>query len=240
MSNEITKGDATVAFWSAIGTASFTVVFLLSLVVPFSDLVDYATSMGIAVCFLPMTVANEAFAPPDQKIYARLAIAFATIYCILCTTVYYTQLSFVHWGSPGTEALSVVAFQPPRTVYFAHDMLGYFFMSVAVLCVGLSVAGGGPLKWVLIFLGILGGTCVAVPLLPFNYQVGADEEATAFGVLVLIVWAVLYAPIMGLLARHFWQEGKANKQIDKTSKAVVQSKGSETDRLYSPEVRVYQ
>jgi len=203
--------DVKIARLSAAGTSTFAAIFGLSIVLSISSSLDYASSLGIALTFLSLTVANESIVARTRgldrtNVYARLSVAFACIYCAQNSIVYFTQLTFVRWGSPSPEALSIVSFEPPRTAYFAIDMLGYFFMSLSMLCLGWTVdepSRGVALKKLILALGFFGGTCVAVPLLPFNYQEGADETSTAFGIAALVIWTVLYVPIMAALARHY-------------------------------------
>lgn len=86
-------------------------------------------------------------------------------------------------------------------------MLGYFFMSLSVLCLGLSLTDYW-LNKLLVAMGLWGSTCIAGPLLPFNYEEGADESSAAFGIFVLAIWALCYVPLMTMLARYYHMESR--------------------------------
>ena len=190
---------------SAIGTSISVFIFGVAIFVPEWAMIAYASSMGIAICFLCLTVANESFA--GSKMYARLSIAFAIIYCTLVCIVYYTQLSFVRLGSPSPEALSIVSYVPPRTAFFALDILGYFFMSLSVFFLGLTMHTDLLLRKLLVAMGLWGGICIAVPLLPFFYE-QSNSSSDTVGILALSLWAILFCPLMIMLAKHFGQQSK--------------------------------
>lgn len=198
----ISNANTNIAFWSTVGTALCAFTFGVNLVMKASSNIDYAASMGIALCYLSTAVANYEFTPRQDRIYSRLSIVFGSIYCTMVCIVYYTQLSFVRLGSASLEILSIVAFEPPRTVFFAIDMLGYFFMSLSVLCLGLTVSAG-PLNKMLNILGVWGSSCIIMPLLPFVYREDADEASSQSGVNALIIWCMVYTPIMSMLALHY-------------------------------------
>jgi hypothetical protein len=121
--------------------------------------------------------------------------------------VYYTQLSFVRLGSPSPEALSIVAYTPPQTAFFALDILGYFFMSLSVFFLGLTMDTGLLLRNLLMAMGLWGGTCIVVPLLPFFYE-QSDSSSDAVGIIALSLWSILFFPLMIMLAKHFRQQSK--------------------------------
>jgi hypothetical protein len=210
----ISKEDTVLSFGAAAGTAICALVFGVSLILRMSNVIDYVSSMGIAICFLALTVAHDTVVS-EHAVYARLAVAFACVYCTLVCLVYFTQLSFVRLAQePGPGVLSIVSFEPPRTVFFAIDMLGYFFMSLSVCCMGLTLPGGS-LKRLFIILGLWGATCIAVPLLPFMYDESADKDSSEAGIASLVVWTLFFVPLMTMLANYYRQEGSillANKR----------------------------
>lgn len=187
----IPEQDSAMAVKSAIGTSISVLMFGVAIFVPEWAMFAYASSMGIAICFLSLTIANESFT--SSKMYARLSIAFAIIYCTLVCIVYYTQLSFVRLGSPSPEALSIVAYTPPRTAFFALDILGYFFMPLSVFFLGLTMDTGLLLRKLLMSMGLWGGTCIAVPLLPFFYE-QSDSSSDAVRIIALFLWSILFFP----------------------------------------------
>jgi hypothetical protein len=203
----ISKEDFTIALWSAVGTAVSVFIFGISVFIPSWEMVAYVSSMGIAICYLTLTVANERF---SSSIYARLATAFAVVYCTMVCIVYYTQLSFVRLGSPSPEAMSIVSYRHTGTAFFAIDILGYFIMSVSVLWLGLSIKDD-LLRKLLVGMGIWGSTCIAVPLLPFFYDNKSDSSSSdAVGIVALSLWAVLFFPLMLMLAKYYHTQAKAS------------------------------
>ena len=186
-----------------MSSAIFTLIFVIFLLVPTTNIIDYATSMGVAISLVTLAVANELCVKDEAKlVYAKLATPFAAIYCTYVCLVYYTQLTFVRLANPSPEALSVVAFEPTRTVFFGLDMLGYGFMSIAVFWIGLSVSDPF-LRRLMIAIAILGGTCITIPFLPSLYEETNDEMSSAAGAASLVVWAGSYIPLMVLLSRHY-------------------------------------
>lgn len=175
---------------------------------------SYASSMGISIFYVVLVVANESFASEETALWARLATAFGDLYCTMVCIVYYTQLAFVRLGSPSQEALDLVSYEHTGSAFFAIDILGYFFMSLSVLCLGLSVKDDKLLTRLLVAMGIWGGTCIVAPLLPFFYQED-KSSSNAYGMASLALWAMLFLPLMVLLAQHYRRIlVKGNKKMD--------------------------
>jgi len=192
-----------IAVTSALGTGACVALFGLTVFVSEWAMYSYASSMGISMCFLVLVVANESLSL-HTKVWARLATAFGIVYCTLVCIVYYTQLSFVRLGSPSQEALDLVSYQHTGSAFFSINILGYFFMSLSVLCLGLSISNNKILTRLLVAMGIWGGTCISVPLLPFFYQ-DDNSSSDAYGVASLALWSILFLPLMILLAQHYQQ-----------------------------------
>ena len=127
----VTNEEITIAVWSTLGTALCTLIFGVAVLFPAYEMTAYASSLGIALCYLTLTVTNERFAVFASAsssrlvvVYARLATTFATVYCTLVGLVYYTQLTFVRLGHPGPEALSIVSYTHAGSAFFAIDIFG--------------------------------------------------------------------------------------------------------------------
>lgn len=205
----IPEQDFAMAVKSAIGTSIFVFMFGVAIFVPKWDMFAYASSMGIAICFLSVTIANESFVISSKRMYSRFSIAFAIIYCTLVWIVYYTQLSFVRLAaSPSSkEVLSIVAYTP-GSAFFALDILGYFFMSLSVFFLALTMDTALLLRKLLMAMGLWGGTCIAVPLLPFFYEQQQSNDSDAVGIIALSLWSILFCPLMIMLAKHYREQGK--------------------------------
>lgn len=206
----LSKTNKYMAIGSAIGTGISILIFGITIFIPKLTMWAYGSSIGIAICFLIMVVSNDSFVSDRNRMFSNLSKSFAIIYCTLVSIVYYTQISFVRLGSPTTEVLSIVAYSPPKTAYFALDILGYFFMSISVLFLSFTIIGNRLLKTSLILMGLWGMTCVIVPLLPFLYA-NSDSSSDIFGVIVLSLWSILFIPISILLALYFHKNSKASQ-----------------------------
>jgi hypothetical protein len=199
-----------VAITSALGTAASVLIFGLVVFAPMLEMYAYASSMGIALCYMPLVVANESI---SQSVYAKLATAFGILYCTLACGVYYTQVTFIRLGSPSQEALDMLSYKHTGSALFAIDILCYFFMSISVLCLGLSVNDNTLLTRLLVAMGLWGATCVVVPLLPFFYQ--QDKSGSdAVGVAALSMWSILFLPLMLMVAKHYKQVQDALHKLD--------------------------
>ena len=198
------------AVGAAGGAATCWLIFIVSMWFGTGE-IDYASSMVLSVCFVMLTVANQSFAPPHRKVCAKLATSFANIYCTLVCIVYYTNLTFVRLAeSPSPEALSVVQFDPPRSAYFAIDQLGYFFMSLSVICIAWTLPQC-KFRWWLGFLGVWGVTCIAIPLMPSQYDTTKDDENSQFGIVLLSVYGLLFVPTYCGLAYHYSRQGRSGE-----------------------------
>ena len=203
----ISKTNTNMAIGSAIGTGISILIFGVTIFIPKLAMFAYGSSIGIAICFLIMVISNDSFVTDRNKMFSNISKSFAIIYCTLVSIVYYTQISFVRLGSPSSEVLSIVAYSPPKTAYFALDILGYFFMSLSVLFLSFTIIENRLLKTSLTIMGIWGMTCVTVPLLPFLYE-NSDTSSDIFGVIVLSLWSILFIPISILLVLYFYKNGK--------------------------------
>ncbi len=218
----INKSVKQIAIWSALLTGFFVLLFGITIFIERLTMFAYASSIGIAISFLIMTISNSYFTPEDRNIHARIARSFAVIYCVLACMVYYVQISFVRLGSPSPDALSIVAYAPPRTAFFALDILGYFFMSLSVLFISFTIINNRLLKTSLLIMGLWGTSCIVVPLLPFLYE-STDSSSDVFGIIVLALWSILFIPLSILLARYYSSfnvDGVQTKEKEEKEKYV--------------------
>lgn len=208
MTMVVTNEESTLAVWAAGGAATCWLVFVVSMYIGTKE-ISYASSMILALCFVMLTVANEAFA--TRKVCAKLATSFAMIYCTMACIVYYTNLTFVRLAeAPSPEALSIVQFDPPRSAFFAIDQLGYFFMSLSIICIAWTLPPS-KFRWWLGFLGVWGATCIALPLMPSQYQSSHDGDNAMFGILLLTVYGLPFVPTYAGLAYHYSRAGCASR-----------------------------
>jgi hypothetical protein len=193
------KQETSFAVWSSYGAASSDFLFVIAVILNW-EMTAYVSSMGIAVFYLALTVANETH---SSGLYARLATVLASIYATLVLAVYYVQLSYLRLGSPGPEATHMLSYQHAGSALFAVDLLGYGLMSLSIVCLGKSIQEK-VLQRLLVGLGLFGAPCIVVPLLPFFYD-SSKESSDATGVIALTVWGVLFFPVMILAGRYYRQ-----------------------------------
>ncbi len=101
-----------------------------------------------------LAVSIHQWAPPDRRIWSHAAVAFATAYALLISTVYFVQLTLVaprlaRGEMGGIEVLRFVSFD---SFLYAVDILGDSFMSAATLFAARVFTGGGLLRVVRWFL----------------------------------------------------------------------------------------
>lgn len=121
---------------------------------PVGLIVVLTPSLFLGTSFLLLMVSIHQLAPPGRRIWSHAAIAFATAYAVLISTVYFVQLTLVapRLASGRIEGIEPFLFVPFDSFLYAVDILGYSFMSVATLCAARVFVGGGLHRVVRLFL----------------------------------------------------------------------------------------
>ena len=158
----VSPSTTTLGFWSAV----LATVFSLSYVV--AQLFEWAGALGsgggpsngstvtglvllltpsffLGSSFLILMVSVHYLAAPERRIWSHAALAFATVYAVLISTVYFVQLTLVaprlaRGDRAGIKPFLLVPFD---SFLYAVDILGYSFMSVATLFAARVFTGGG-------------------------------------------------------------------------------------------------
>lgn len=193
---------------SASGAGLCTVLFAVFIIAG-ANMLSYFVCLLLSIFYLINVISNNVVINKTEKIYSQIGIAFAIIYCVLICIVYYTQITFVRLGNPSIEALSIVSYSPPKTVFFALDILGYTFLSLSTLFVAFTILKYLILKIFLIIHGIIGISGFVVPLLPYFYN-SADNSSDNIGTIVLFSWCLLFIPICLLFIFYY---NKRSKEI---------------------------
>lgn len=112
---------------------------------PLGIVVLLTPSLILGSSFLLMMVSVHELASPEQKVWSRAAMVFATIYTALISINYYVQLT---WVLPRLIAGRVAGmeqflFTPFDSFLYAVDILGYSFMSIATLFAARVFTGTG-------------------------------------------------------------------------------------------------
>lgn len=164
-------------FWSAVLCALFSLAYVVaqlgewqgwlgssggpeSASTPLGLALLLTPSLLLAPSFLALMIAVHQTVSPPRKVLSHAAIAFATIYAALISIVYYVQLTLVapRLARHDTSGIEVLIFKPFDSFFYAVDILGYSFMSLATLFVGLALRGKRTARvagWCLIANGML-------------------------------------------------------------------------------------
>jgi hypothetical protein len=145
-------------FWSAIACTVLSLTYVIAQVVewlgwlgsaggpssrstPIGLAILLAPSLLLAPTFLILMIATCSTAPADRKVFGLAAIAFATVYTTLVSTVYFAQLTWVmpRLLTGRTEGLGPFLFEPFDSFLYAVDILGYSFMSLATVMGALAL-----------------------------------------------------------------------------------------------------
>jgi hypothetical protein len=152
----------TVGFWSAALATFFSLAYDIGQIGEWFGLLgshggpsSASTPLGIVVLLTPSLFLGSSFlvlmisvhqlAAADRKIWSQSAVAFATMYAVLISTVYYVQLTFVgpHLARGAVQGVEPFLFKPFDSYFYSVDLLGYTFMSVATLFAARVFTGGG-------------------------------------------------------------------------------------------------
>jgi hypothetical protein len=156
--------DATrrVGFWSALAATLCSVVYIIAQLAEWQGWLGSAggpesasTPLGLAILLTPSLLLGSAFlvlmisvhqiGAADSKVWSHAAVAFATVYAVLISLVYYVQLTLVapRIAQGRTTGIEVLLFEPFDSLLYAVDMLGYSFMSVSTLFAARALPGDG-------------------------------------------------------------------------------------------------
>ena len=117
-------------------------------------IVAFIASFLMVILFVGIMAALYSLAPAEKRILGVLGSSF-TIVCVTFTSVnYYIQLSVVPNSiqSGQVDELTRFVYHSPNSFVFAIDILGFFFLGLATLCVAPLLEGA--LRWLFIAFGI--------------------------------------------------------------------------------------
>jgi len=192
--------------FSAIGAIICTVLFAIFLFpgIYILDMLAYLVSLILSFSIVIMTVALKFSLSKDKSFLSSLAVIFSIIYCVLVSIVYYVQISVVRLADLSNEQLLIVSYAPPGTVFFALDILGYFFLCVSTVFIALSMEKKEKVLRILLFInGSLAPAVFIFPLLPFIYEKTSKVSTINGGTIALFLWCILFVPICVLIVRYF-------------------------------------
>ena len=223
MTTKISRSTKTVGFWSAVLATVFSVTYVVGQLAEWAGWLgskggpeSASTPLGIAVLltpsiflgssFLVLTICIHQLASPERRVWSHAAIAFATIYTTLISTVYFVQLTLVgpRLANGRTDGIEMFLFVPFDSFLYAVDILGYSFMSVATLCAAMVFTGRGLERAVRTFLTANG------LLLPF-----IALQMYAHGLIwIASLWAVTFPGATWSLAVLFRRAGTTGTDVE--------------------------
>jgi hypothetical protein len=175
--SDISPSTKAVGFWSAVFATVFSLAYVVAQLTewlgilgsgggPSSEstvgglIILLTPSLFLGSSFLLVMVSIDGVAAPDRKIWSRAALAFATAYTVLISTVYFVQLTLVapRIARGQINGIEPFLFVPFDSFLYAVDILGYSFMSVSTLFAARVFVGGGlqrTVRWFLTANGLL-------------------------------------------------------------------------------------
>jgi len=129
----------------------------------------FLPSLFLAPVFLVTMICLDFSADKTQKIWTTIGWAFAAVYCVMATFVYFTQLTVVvpQQLKGEIDEKHVLIFDR-QTFLMAIDCLGYFFMSLSTFFAAFAFKEKN--KW--LYRGLLwNGALMPVLVLAFFYPV---------------------------------------------------------------------
>jgi hypothetical protein len=112
---------------------------------PLGIVVLLTPSLLLGSSFLVLIVSIHQIASSDRRVWSHAAVAFSTVYVVLISIVYYVQLTLVgpRLARGQVEGIEMFLFVPFDSFFYAVDILGYSFMSLATLFAARVFTGGG-------------------------------------------------------------------------------------------------
>lgn len=190
-----------VGLWSAVLSAVFSLLYILSQLAEWAGLLGSAggpesasTPLGIALLLTPSVLLAPSFVvmmigvrhlvPEGRQIWAQAGVAFATVYATLIGIVYYVQLTLVmpRMLEGRTEDIEVLLFTPFDSFLYSVDLLGYSSMSLATLFAAFGLVGVPSTRTARLFLLANG---LLLPFLLFQIYVHSL-------IYIAALWAVTF------------------------------------------------
>lgn len=231
---EISSGTRAVGFWSAVFATVLSLLYVLGQLAEWLGWLgsrggpeSTSTPLGIVVLLTPSLLLGSAFlvlvvsihqvTPPERRIWSQSALAFATAYAVLISTVYFVQLTLVapRLASGRMAGIEPFRFVPFDSFLYAVDILGYSFMSVAMLFAARVFQGKGLGRVVRRFLTANG------LLLPFL----ALQMYWHPLIWIASLWAVTFPGATWALALFFHRLHAETIETAPTSSGVARSPG---------------
>jgi hypothetical protein len=127
----------------------------------------------IAPSYLIMASCIHRLTPENKKILSLLGVVFAVAYLAQITANYYLQMTAISQSiiAGQLDGVAMFAFGNLNSVFWAMEALGYTWLSISLIFVGLLFKGGWmetAIKWIFVVNGILGAIAPIQAVLQLN------------------------------------------------------------------------
>ena len=141
--NRVPDAVVQLGFWAAVLSTVFAMAFNVAAILerlgvpaPPWDLIPLmAPSIFLALAFVVLMVCVHYYVPEERRVWTLVGLAFAIIYAVLVSIVYFVQLTVVlpRMLAGEGESVGVLLFTSFDSFMYALDVLGYGLMSLATL-----------------------------------------------------------------------------------------------------------
>jgi hypothetical protein len=127
----------------------------------------------IAPSYLILATCLHRLTPENKKILSLLGVVFAVAYLAQITANYYLQMTAISQSITAgqLDGVAMFAFGNLNSVFWAMEALGYTWLSISMIFVGLLFKGGWTetsIKWIFVVNGILGAIAPIQAVLQLN------------------------------------------------------------------------
>ncbi len=173
---------------------------------------DYWWMFGaiiLTLVYLALMVSIHQYAAAEKKIFSQIGLVFAIVAAVLLTTDYFVQLTVIQPSiqQGETDGIALLTQYNPNGVFIALEELGYWMMSLALLCVVPVFSRRNKLERATGTLFIIGFALMVVAFVGYTVAYGIERGYRFEVAAISIDWIML---IVGgiLLGRVFRQAMK--------------------------------
>ena len=189
-----------------------TVLFALFMLFDFI-MGSYFVCIFLAIGYL-MMVSGFISDKDNNKSLKYLALAFGIVYSILIFIVYFTQVTVVNKGNAPADVLYVLNYSNMNLMFYL-DLLGYGFMALSTLFLGLTLKSKNKIekafKILLMGHGVFFLPCLIMPMTPLLDK--TEGSSSKGGVIALEIWCTYFIAIcvIGIISLIKNKEVKSDK-----------------------------
>ncbi|MBI4303793.1 MAG: hypothetical protein HY665_05600 [Chloroflexi bacterium] len=205
-------------YWSAILATLFSVGFTVTVIVSamispsgeWSGIEQYAASFQtaqvipvvppllLAPTFVALVASLYLRTSQDKKIFGLIALSFTIMYATIIWIIDYIELTVVRQNIlNGTiEGLALWAIPNPRSLFFALEAAGYFFLGISTLFAAPLFGKGTLETWIRWFF-VTNGLISIAGIIAYAF----GNVTTVFA--TLIIWAMIFPLATALIAMPF-------------------------------------